>query len=131
MLQYQIPLMAPFGLAAYGCCEDLTPKIDLLRQIPNLRRIAVSPMADVARSSLLLSAGSLPPEIPRPVRWLLSAVRRRFHDLYLQHYLSVHPGDRKALEAWRPLIAAARLSENIEEEQSRLIAKVEAGLSRR
>ena len=48
MLQYQIPLMAPFGLAAYGCCEDLTRKIDVLRQIPNLRRIAVSPMADVA-----------------------------------------------------------------------------------
>ena len=49
MLQYQIPIMAPFGLAAYGCCEDLTPKIDVLRQIPNLRRIAVSPMADVAK----------------------------------------------------------------------------------
>ncbi|MGC9349859.1 MAG: hypothetical protein ACP5JG_17095 [Anaerolineae bacterium] len=49
MLQYQIPIMAPFGLAAYGCCEDLTPKIDVLRQIPNLRRIAVSPMADAAK----------------------------------------------------------------------------------
>ena len=49
MLQYQIPIMEKFGLAAYGCCEDLTPKIDLLRQIPNLRRIAVSPMADVAK----------------------------------------------------------------------------------
>jgi hypothetical protein len=49
MLQYQLPLMTPFGLVAYGCCEDLTPKIDVLRQISNLRRIAVSPMADVAR----------------------------------------------------------------------------------
>jgi hypothetical protein len=49
MLQYQIPIMAPFGLSAYGCCEDLSDKIPLLRQIPNLRRIAVSPMADVAR----------------------------------------------------------------------------------
>lgn len=49
MLQYQLPLMAPFGLVAYGCCEDLTRKIDVLRQIPNLRRIAVSPMANVAR----------------------------------------------------------------------------------
>ncbi|MCU0522338.1 MAG: hypothetical protein MUF84_16790 [Anaerolineae bacterium] len=49
MLRYQIPIMAPFGLAAYGCCEDLTRKIEVLRQIPNLRRIAVSPMANVAR----------------------------------------------------------------------------------
>ena len=49
MLQYQIPIIAPFGLAAYGCCEDLTHKIPVLRKIPNLRRIAVAPAADVAR----------------------------------------------------------------------------------
>jgi hypothetical protein len=49
MLQYQLPIMRPFALVAYGCCEDLTHKIDILRQIPNLRRIAVSPFADVQR----------------------------------------------------------------------------------
>ena len=50
LLQYQIPIMARFGLAAYGCCEDLTNKIDMLRQVPNLRRIAVTPRANLARS---------------------------------------------------------------------------------
>ncbi|MDZ4200377.1 MAG: hypothetical protein U1E27_13960 [Kiritimatiellia bacterium] len=49
LLQYQLPILKAFGLVAYGCCEDLTRKIDLLRQIPNLRRIAVSPFARVAR----------------------------------------------------------------------------------
>lgn len=49
LLQYQIPILRQFGLVAYGCCEDLTRKIDILRQIPNLRRIGVSPFADVAR----------------------------------------------------------------------------------
>jgi len=49
MLRYQIPILQEFGLSAYGCCEDLTLKIDVLRQIPNLRRIAVSPMANVRR----------------------------------------------------------------------------------
>ncbi|MBN2451249.1 MAG: hypothetical protein JXR77_12720 [Lentisphaeria bacterium] len=49
MLQYQVPIMEAFGLSAYGCCEDLTAKLDVLRRIPNLRRIAVSPMADVRR----------------------------------------------------------------------------------
>ncbi len=49
MLQYQLPILKHFGLVAYGCCEDLTRKIDMLRQIPNLRRIAVSPFANVAR----------------------------------------------------------------------------------
>jgi len=49
LLQYQLPILREFGLVAYGCCEDLTRKIDILRQIPNLRRIAVSPFADAAR----------------------------------------------------------------------------------
>lgn len=47
MLQYQIPIMEKFGLTAYGCCEDLSEKIDILRKIPNLRRIAVAPRANV------------------------------------------------------------------------------------
>lgn len=47
ILQYQMPIMARYGLSAYGCCEDLTRKITMLRQIPNLRRIAVAPWADV------------------------------------------------------------------------------------
>lgn len=49
LLQYQIPILSKFGLVAYGCCEDLTNKIDILRKIPNLRRIAVSPFANVAK----------------------------------------------------------------------------------
>ena len=49
LLRYQIPILAKFGLAAYGCCEDLTQKIGILRQIPNLRRIAVAPAADPAK----------------------------------------------------------------------------------
>lgn len=49
LLQYQLPILSQFGLTAYGCCEDLTRKIKMLRQIPNLRRIAVSPFANPAK----------------------------------------------------------------------------------
>lgn len=49
LLRYQLPILSKFGLSAYGCCEDLTRKINMLRQIPNLRRIAVTPSADVPR----------------------------------------------------------------------------------
>ena len=49
LLRYQLPILREFGLVAYGCCEDLTRKIAMLRQIPNLRRIAVSPFADVEK----------------------------------------------------------------------------------
>ena len=47
IIRYQLPIMEQFGLMAYGCCEDLTHKIKYLRKIPNLRRIAVAPLADV------------------------------------------------------------------------------------
>ncbi len=49
LLNYQIPILEKFGLVAYGCCEDLSNKIDMLRKIPNLRRIAVSPFANVEK----------------------------------------------------------------------------------
>ncbi|MEN6547386.1 MAG: hypothetical protein ABFE07_15220 [Armatimonadia bacterium] len=47
LYQYQLPLMANFGLTHYGCCEDLTKKIDMLRQAPSLRSIAVTPVANL------------------------------------------------------------------------------------
>lgn len=51
MFNYQITIIEKFGLSAYGCCEDLTQKMPQLRKIPNLRRIAVVPRADVAKSA--------------------------------------------------------------------------------
>ena len=47
--QYERRLLEPFGLNGYGCCEDLTDKLDLVLAIPNIRRISISPWADVAR----------------------------------------------------------------------------------
>ena len=49
ILQYQMPIIELFGLTAYGCCEDLTDKIDLMKKIKNLRRISVSPFADTEK----------------------------------------------------------------------------------
>jgi len=49
LFQYQRPILEPFGLVHYGCCEDLTEKIGMLRKLPNLRSISVAPRANVAR----------------------------------------------------------------------------------
>lgn len=46
-LQYEIRWMKRFGLNYYGCCEPLHHKIDILRKIPNLRKISISPWADI------------------------------------------------------------------------------------
>lgn len=48
LFQYQKPIMEQFGLVHYGCCEDLGRKITMLRQLKNLRSIAVTPVANVA-----------------------------------------------------------------------------------
>jgi hypothetical protein len=37
LLEYQLPVLARFGLSSYGCCENLTKKIDGVLSIPNLR----------------------------------------------------------------------------------------------
>lgn len=47
LFQYQKPIFEHFGLVHYGCCEDLGRKIGMLRQLQNLRSIAVTPVADV------------------------------------------------------------------------------------
>jgi len=62
LLRYQLPILKQFGLVAYGCCEDLTKKIDMLRQLKNLRDIAVTPVANgdrrETRSALYFSQRS-------------------------------------------------------------------------
>lgn len=41
--------MARCGLVYYGCCEPLDNVIDSLKTIPNLRKIGVSPWANVEK----------------------------------------------------------------------------------
>jgi len=46
-LNYQKPIFERFGLVAYGCCEDLTHKIDGILTIPNLRMFVSSAWTDL------------------------------------------------------------------------------------
>lgn len=46
-LNYEIQYMKKFGLNYYGCCEPLDMKIDILRTVPNLRKISMSPWANI------------------------------------------------------------------------------------
>ncbi len=50
-LQYEHRFLSRFGLSSYGCCEPLHHKLDILKTIPNLRRISISPWADVRKSA--------------------------------------------------------------------------------
>jgi hypothetical protein len=46
-LDYQMPIFERFGLAGYGCCENLTKKIDGVLSIPNLRIFVCSAWTDL------------------------------------------------------------------------------------
>ncbi len=44
---YQQKALAGFGLVYYGCCEPLHRKLHVVEKIPNLRKISITPWADV------------------------------------------------------------------------------------
>lgn len=46
-LRFERPFMERFGLSYYGCCEPLHNKIAMLRSVRNLRKISISPKADL------------------------------------------------------------------------------------
>jgi len=49
-LSHDLRWLARWGLTYYGCCEPLSNKIHLLRRIPNLRKISMSPWNDFDRA---------------------------------------------------------------------------------
>lgn len=46
-ITYAAKAMEPFGMVYYGCCEPLHNKIDILKKIKNLRKISITPWADI------------------------------------------------------------------------------------
>jgi len=83
-----------------------------------------NPVADVARTTILL-LGAADRQIQGSLR---RTIVRIFHSAYLRHYFKLNPGGREEYNRWLPVIAAARLSENILELEGWLIARAEKGL---
>ncbi len=48
VFNYQLPILQRFGLNIYGCCEPLDKRFEIVRQIPRLRKVTVSPWSNVA-----------------------------------------------------------------------------------
>jgi hypothetical protein len=46
-VDYLLPIAERFAYTYYGCCEPLDDKIDVIKKIPNLRKIGCSPWASV------------------------------------------------------------------------------------
>ena len=65
-LQYMRNLMDRCAFTYYGCCEALDNKIDLLKKIPNLRKIGVSPWANIRASAEAMGGGYVFARKPNP-----------------------------------------------------------------
>ena len=85
-----------------------------------------NPLADVARSLLLIEKAAQPGNPANPK--LFGLMRKWFCRVYLMRYLQLRPSDRQELETWFIVNAVGRLGENIPEEQT-LLAFVQAKLS--
>jgi len=119
LLQYQLPIMSHYGLIHYGCCEDLTQKIDMLRQIPNLRSIAVTPRADVEKCADQIGKDYVlswrpnptdmiclnwdPDRVERIIRNGLAASRNSIMHIYLKDVETVQ-GEPDRLQRWASLV---------------------------
>jgi hypothetical protein len=65
-LQYERRWLSQFGLTYYGCCEPLHDKLGLMATIPNLRKISMSPWADLARAASLVGGKYVFSHKPNP-----------------------------------------------------------------
>ncbi len=125
LFRYQLPIMQQCGLVAYGCCENLTQKIDMLRPLKNLRRIAVTPWADVAACARqiednyvlswrpnpapMVCSGFEPEAVRKALRAGLKAAAGCHTDILLKDIQTVQ-GEPERLKKW------ARLAREIVEE---------------
>jgi hypothetical protein len=65
-LSHEIRILENFGLNGYGCCEPLHKKIGILRQIPRLRRISMSPFVDIAEGAAAIGQDFIYSAKPNP-----------------------------------------------------------------
>ncbi len=54
-LNYEIKWLERFGRTYYGCCEPLHNKLDILKKIPNLRKISISPWAKLEEAAAMIA----------------------------------------------------------------------------
>lgn len=83
MFRYQKPILERYAAVAYGCCEDLTHKITVVKKLRNLRRIAVSPFADLEKCAQQIGGDYILSWRPNPS----DMVSRGVDEEYVRRYI--------------------------------------------
>ena len=79
-----------------------------------------NPLADIARTTVIFLGAIAAHQIKQP---FMKFILHLFHDLYIHNYFSIRPGGENQYRQWLPIVAAARLSENIPELEKWLISQ--------
>ncbi len=85
-LTYEKQFLSRFGLVNYGCCEPLDKKLDIVKTIPCLRRVSMSPWVDATRGAEGLGSDYIFSYKPNPAiigmeEWDVSFAREHLRDV--------------------------------------------------
>ena len=80
-LQYERRWLQRFGQTYYGCCEPLWLKLDILKSVPNLRKVSMSPWNKLDRAAERIGRNYVFSLKPNPAvlatdQWNLAQARR-------------------------------------------------------
>lgn len=85
------------------------------------------PMADVARTCLIMGNAVFHMGL---LGWIARGLIERFLEIYQEAYFQQMPGEPAMVERWLPIVAAARLEENIPQEKDALLTLVRESFMR-
>ena len=83
ILQYERKILERFGLTGYGCCDDLTNKLNNVKKIKNLRRVGISPWSDIEKCADQLGKDYILTWKPQPAYIADSSYDEAFVENYL------------------------------------------------
>jgi len=83
VMEHEARLLEPFGLSAYGCCEPLERKLDDVLNMPNMRRISISPWADIQSCAEQMRMKAVYSWKPNPSYFI-----NNFEESFLKEYVT-------------------------------------------
>ena len=87
--QYQIPLMENFGMVSYGCCEDMSYNLSIIKRLKNLRRIAITPFSDLKKCAEQINDSYIASWRPNPSAMLATGLDEDYVRSFMQENLAV------------------------------------------
>jgi len=89
---YQYAILERFGLNCYGCCEPLHPRWHVVRRFPRLRRVSVSPWADLAKMAEYLGKDYIYSLKPNPADLAVPQIDEEYIRKKLREALEITRG---------------------------------------